>query len=254
MEDQHKRPSKGVAALFDITEIKSFLKNYLVLIGIIEIFIFSACFISQLGPGEIPFPWKTYFFASFIIPVAVTFLLGIFVMGFNKYLFGETDSVNQSMELYPDTSEKNYLTKFQAFLNTIQQVPFLISLLILGIVSGIIYKIDEIVAFISRAGERTAQYLLVSLGIVLFAGATFAFVWMLLAYKLKKTAMQYKHQYRHEVAKQLGIIIMDDNTVIDQKGNVISNPVLTHNPDADFFPSLPENLIRKDDGESSQQH
>lgn len=254
MEKEHKRPAKGVAALFDITEIKSFLKNYLVLIGIIEVCIFSACFISQLGPGTTPFPWKTYFFAAFIIPVAITFLLGIFVMGFNKYLFGETDSVEQPVELYPELNEKNYLAKFQAFLNTIQQVPFLISLLLLGIVSGIIYKIDEIVAFISRAGERSAQYLLVSLGVVLFSAAVFAFVWMLLAYKLKKTAMQYKHQYRHEVAKHLGIIIMEDNTVIDQKGNVISNPVLPGSSDAEFFPSLPETLIRKTDEGSSQQH
>lgn len=254
MEKEQKRPSKGVAALFDITEIKTFLKNYIILVGIIEICIFSACFISQLGPGEIPFPWKTYFFAAFIIPVAITFLLGIFVMGFNKYLFGETDSVNQPVELYPELSGKNYLAKFQAFLNTIQQVPFLISLLLLGIVSGIIFKIDEIVAFISRAGERTAQYLLISLGIVLFAGTVFAFVWMILAYKLKKTAMQYKHQYKHEVAKQLGIIIMDDNTVIDQKGNIISNPMLPNNADENFFPSLPENLVRKKDSDSSQQH
>lgn len=70
----------------------------------------------------------------------------------------------------------------------------------------------------------------------------------------EKTAMQYKHQYKHEVAKHLGIIIMDDNTVIDQKGNIISNPMLPNKTDTDFFPSLPETLIRKNDSGSSQQH
>ena len=89
MDNLLKIKQKGIASLFDKEELKKFFKNYLILIAIAETFVFFVSFVSQLGPDNTPFPWESYFFAAFIIPIAITFLLGVCIMGFNTYLFGE---------------------------------------------------------------------------------------------------------------------------------------------------------------------
>ena len=94
-QDRPERPSpsprsKGIAALFDKEELKDLFIKYLILIGVIEGFIFFVSFISQLGPENVPFPWKSYFFAAFIIPLTITFLLGVILIGFERYVYGST--------------------------------------------------------------------------------------------------------------------------------------------------------------------
>lgn len=214
---------KGIASLFSNMEIKHFLKNYLIFIAIVEAVIFFVSFVGQLGPETRSFPWKSYFFAAFIIPVAITFLLGIFVMGFNKYLYGQnplfdTDAFSED----PDAG--GTITRVQAFLRLVQQLPFLLTLVLLGLGAGIVYKIDAIFAFIARFGEKSAQYLLIAIGILLAVGAVFGVIWMVLNYKLQKKAIEYRHSYKSDVVKRLGLVILEDDTVIDETGHVIAEP------------------------------
>ncbi|MDY0133282.1 MAG: hypothetical protein RBR53_11530 [Desulforegulaceae bacterium] len=216
--------TKGVAALFDQIEIKSFLKNYLIFIGIVEAVIFFVCFVEQLGSKDIPFPWKNYFFAAFIIPVVITFLLGILVAGFNKYLYDFSSHEKPLGSNSGDNPNTNlgYLQKIEAVLVLFQKLPFLLTLFILTLTAGIIYKLDSIIAFISTAGQKSLEYLMMILGAGIGIAAVFIMVWLILKYKLQKKSIEYNHAYRESVMRQLGMVILDDDTVLDKNGNIIS--------------------------------
>ncbi|MGM0417367.1 MAG: hypothetical protein ACQEQS_01470 [Thermodesulfobacteriota bacterium] len=220
---KEENKTKGVAALFDHIEIKSFLKNYLIFIGIVEAIIFFVCFVEQLESGDSPFPWKNYFFASFIIPVVITFLLGILVAGFNKYLYG---SIHESFEtnIAPSDTEpsEGYIKKIESVLQLFQKLPFLLTLFILSLAAGIIYKLDSIIMFITQAGQKSLYYLSVFTGIITGVAVLFTIIWLILNYKLKKKDIEYRHAYKESVVKQLGMVILDDDTLIDKNGKVVS--------------------------------
>ncbi|MBC2745372.1 MAG: hypothetical protein HGJ93_20750, partial [Desulfosarcina sp.] len=80
MSADKKEKHTGLASLFDGVELKSFFINYLWFIVAVEILIFLVSFLGNLGPDKGPFPWKFYFYVSFITPVAITFLLGVFTL------------------------------------------------------------------------------------------------------------------------------------------------------------------------------
>ena len=109
MSKQDKNKYIGVATLFDNfdnIELKRFVKFY---IGLI----FFLCFLLQLKPINIPFPWKYYFLASFLIPIAIAFLLGVFVAAFNLFIFGNPNPQTDRIILTENGSEKNkYLNNF----------------------------------------------------------------------------------------------------------------------------------------------
>jgi len=245
---------RGVATLFDNFELKDFFKNYLILMGIVEVFIFFVSFVSQLGPDNVPFPWKSYAFASFIIPIAITFLLGVFVIAFNKYLFIK-DPLPHDISLYPmgDNEQKRYINKLHLFLHSIRQVPFLLSLLILVICSIVFYKLDAILLFIGHAGEEAARYILISAGVLLAVATVFGLIWIIMNYSLCKKKMDYQFRYKKEVMDRLGLVVLDDNRVIDKQGNVIAPEntkglELTTNMNDDnlpLLPSLPKNLSKE---------
>lgn len=240
MKKEYK--TKGIASLFDQIEIKSFLKNYLIFIGIVEAVIFFVCFVEQLGSQNIPFPWKNYFFAAFIIPVVITFLLGILVAGFNKYLYGSSPYDTSTEIAKKDPQEKDgYMQKIDTFLQLIQKLPFLLTLFILTITAGIIYKLDSIIGFISTAGQKSMEYLIISIGALLGVATLFTIIWLILNYKLQKKAIQYKHSYRESVIKQLGMVILDNDTVLDKNGNIVSKGE-NGNKTNKFKPSLPKKI------------
>ena len=88
MKTDKKEKQSGLATLFDGVELKSFFINYLWFIVAVEILIFLVSFLGNLGPNKGPFPWKFYFYVSFVTPVAITFLLGVFILAFNQFIFG----------------------------------------------------------------------------------------------------------------------------------------------------------------------
>ena len=59
-----------------------------------------------------------------------------------------------------------------------------------------------------------------ALAALLAVASVFGLVWMILNYQLQKKSMAYHHDYRRDVAARMGLIILDDQTVIDNNGNV----------------------------------
>ena len=214
---------KGIASLFDEAQLKTYFVNYLYFVIGVEILIFLISFFSSLGPEKGPFPWKFYFFTAFTIPIAITFLLGVFIFAFNNYLFGrETSSENGENLSTAEMEKKSYLLKMNIYLYHMRQVPFLILMFVLLIGSLVAYKLDAIILFVLNAGEAVVEYGLIALCIVLVAGVIFSITWMVANYKLKRRHMEHQYRYKNDVMQQLGLLITDDERVISKDGDVIS--------------------------------
>ncbi len=215
---------KGIASLFDTSELKKFVKFYISLIFLLEIMIFGSCFLFQLEPVNLPFPWKYYFLASFLVPIAVTFLLGIFITAFNLFIFGH--STPQSVESEPsdekneDDEKNNPFNKINASLTLIRQMPFLLTLLILGVGAIIFSQLDNLIIFLGEIGIKTVEYSLIILGVVFAVAVVFALIWIFMKYKLEK--MKYDYQYKQDVMSQLGLLVIDQKTVINPEGKIIT--------------------------------
>jgi len=241
---------KGIANLFDKAELKNFILNYLIILVVVEGLIFFVSFIVHLSGSEDGFPWRPYIFASFIAPVAITFMFGVVVLFFNKYLYEYTHTSGNQEMTTGFGGDLSTPSKLQMAIHITRQVPFLLGLLLLVLAAGIIYKIDDILVFIGHAGERAAFYLLIALGVLLAVAAVFGMVWMYLSYRLRREKLNHQYQYRKDVAERLGLVILDDNSVFDREGKAIAldsstaTKALTEGPKEDgnsitLIPTLP---------------
>ncbi|HDS16790.1 MAG TPA: hypothetical protein ENN66_09355, partial [Proteobacteria bacterium] len=206
---------KGIAALFEREELKDLFRTYLITICVIEGFIFFVSFLSQLGPENVPFPWKSYFFSAFITPLVITFLLGVIVISFDRYLFGHQPPPGDSGELLPATLEtRGRIHKFHAFLYVIRQVPFLLGLLCLLALSALAYKLNDILAILGHVGERTAHYSFIGLAVLFAAAVIFGLIWMCMSYNLRKKTLEFEYQYRKDVVERTGLILIGQDRVM----------------------------------------
>lgn len=222
-KDQHS----GLATLFDGVELKSFFINYLWFIIAVEILIFLVSFLGNLGPEKGPFPWKFYFYVSFIAPVAITFLLGVFILAFNQFIFGNTPSGGEEAGAGAEADEnRSKLFQFNLLITHMRRVPFLPMLFALVACTVLFYKLDAIFLFIFNAGEKMVTYSLIACGILLVAGLIFGIAWIVSNYKLSKRHMEHEYRYRNDVMDKLGFLIMEDDTVIDKNGKLISQKQL----------------------------
>lgn len=236
----------GIAALFDDAERKVLFKKYLYLLGWIELLILVICWLYQvgdsaqnrLGSTEESFPWRIYFVVAFLAPVAITFLVGMVVVGFNKYFGAAKDAVpDVSGEVPHEADDKSgRIYKLNRMVNLLRQLPFLALLLLLGVAVGFFYKLDVIMSFIGSVGEKSVRIFLISAAILLALLSVFALILIVLNFQLRKRSMEY--QYRSEVAERFGLIILDDNTVLNSEGKLLINgkkwkesvPLLTSEP------------------------
>jgi hypothetical protein len=227
-------PSKaslhGIASLFDDFERKELFKKYLFFLAWMEVLIFAACWIYQLGSGgydqhgpiDLPFPWKSYFLVAFLAPVAISFLIGVVIVGFNKYFAG-TDQPGDTAtapRLDENPSElSGRLATLNRLVSWVQKLPFLALLLLLAVAVVFFYKLDVILAFVGNVGETTVKIILFSaIGLVGII-SIFLLILIVLNFQLRKKSMDY--QYRSEVAERFGLIILDDKTVLNSEGRLL---------------------------------
>jgi len=164
---------RGIAGLYSRQEIKKFVSGYLLLLAVVEGLIFFFSWVSYLGDGRQAFPWKAYLIASFLVPVAISFLLGVVAYGLGRYLM-PGDEVAAA-----GGTENRTPNRFEEAMLSLRQVPFLVALLLLVLAGGLVYKLDAIVAFMARAGGEAARYLFILLLVVLGVAAVVALVWTL---------------------------------------------------------------------------
>ncbi|MDY0275787.1 MAG: hypothetical protein RBR42_10210 [Desulfomicrobium sp.] len=224
--------TKGLASLFDEYELKNLFRSYVRLLLVIEVLIFLVCWVYQLGLSEIgltgkaagvSFPWKIYFLVSFAAPLAITFVAGIVVVGFNSFIFGW-----RGTPLFKDKSGTP-TGKLARAANFLAQLPILFTLVFLGIALAIFYNIQDIIFFLGQLGASASRFLLIASGLILISGTILAVTHLILKYKLRQKDMEYA--YRRELMDRLGIAIMDDKTIINRQGQIIH----THTQDI-FLP------------------
>jgi hypothetical protein len=58
------------------------------------------------------------------------------------------------------------------------------------------------------------------LGVVLAVATVFGFVWLFMKYKLEK--MKCRYEYKRDVMTNLGLLVIDDYTLINHDGQVIT--------------------------------
>lgn len=211
----------GIASLFESKEIKRFFKNYLFAICLLETLIFFISLFCLLEPFSMNFPWRYYLLASFLTPVVMTFLLGLIVKAFNVF-FIESGSESQTTSEAADQSAQRGGTfaKLNSSLSFLRQAPFLLSLLFLIVGAVIFSQIDHIFAVIGTVGEKAVLYILITLGVLFFVFTIFAFVWLILKFKLEK--VKYQTDHKREVMLQLGMFLTDDDRLISHDGQIIS--------------------------------
>lgn len=210
----------GVASVFDRVELKNFFVNYLTTMLVVEGLIFFVCFISHLASDGSEFPWKPYIFASFITPVAITFVFGLIILTFNRYLYKGAVSTPADEDPYTLGAFRED-NRAVMFFRVIHRVPFLLSMLLLIVGTGVAYKMDTIVYYLAQAGAKTAEYLFFALVAILVVAAVGIIVWMVLSYKLRKKKLDINYQYKKEVMDRLGVLVLDDDTLVDKDGRVV---------------------------------
>jgi hypothetical protein len=210
----------GIASLFESKEIKRFFKNYLFAICLLETLIFFISLFCLLEPFSMDFPWRYYLLASFLTPVVMTFLLGLVVKAFNVFFI---ESVSESIT--PESADQDVqrggtFAKLNSSLSFLRQAPFLLSLLFLIVGAVIFSQLDHILAVIGTVGEKAVLYILITLGALFFVFTIFAFVWLILKFKLEK--VKYQTDHKREVMLQLGMFLTDDDRLINHDGQIIS--------------------------------
>jgi hypothetical protein len=212
----------GLAGLYSPEQLRSYFLNYIYFIIGVELFIFLVSFMSNLGPEKGPFPWKFYFYIAFMVPIAITFLLGLFIIAFNRYIFGMHSSVEDTGHLNGEEGDtKNKFLKFNTLILSLRHIPFVPTLFLLVIGSVLVYKMDDIFLFIFKAGEKVLYYIAIAAAVLLGAAFIFGLIWVISNYLLSKKHMEQEYEYRKDVMKNMGFLILDDNMVIDKEGRVI---------------------------------
>jgi hypothetical protein len=213
----------GIAGILQKTEIKEYFDTLFILVGGIEFVIFIAHFVGSMGTEKGPFPWKQYFFVSFMAPVVLMFIIGLIVIGFNYYLYGSQQSAFDLEESpFVGTKMKRFGHSFKFLFTIIQQVPVLAGLFILGIGSVVLFKLDVILKVLGHIGEKTAFYLFILLCVLVSGALIFLIFWLYWQFKLQKFNIQREWEYKQKVIETSGLIILDDNTVFNKEGEVIS--------------------------------
>ena len=221
---------QGIASLYDDFERKELFKKYLFFLGWLEVLIFGACWVYQLGSGshdqygpiDLPFPWKTYFLVAFLAPIAITFLIGVVIVGFNKY-FAEVEQLAEGSASpqfgAAQTEGSGRLATLNRVVSWVQKLPFLALLLLLAVAVVFFYKLDVILAFVGSVGEQTVKIILFSAIGLVGVISVFLLILIVLNFQLRKKSMDY--QYRSEMAERFGLVILDDMTVLNSEGKLL---------------------------------
>ena len=197
MKTSDLKKRTGIAGILEKAEIKEYFNTLFILVGGIEFVIFIAHFIGSLGPEKGPFPWKQYFFVAFMAPIVLMFIIGLIVIGFNFYLYGSQQApFDLDENPFVGTKMKRFGHSFKFLFSIIQQMPVLAGLFILGIGSVVLFKLDVILKILGHIGH-----------------------WQ---FKLQRYNIQKEWEYKQKVIEMSGLIILDDHTVCNQEGKVIS--------------------------------
>ena len=184
---------------YDPLEKRYVFNSFLVVVGLVEILILVFTLIWQMdegiftgSPRVVPFPWSPYLLAAFVAPIALLFLFGVIIQGF-EFLGQEAPEApaGGAKGLGARLWRVRYLLGLLAFMAVL-------SLAILG--RDALPLAAAAVKFIGLGGA----YGLIAL---LALGLLYLWVRLWLRYRLQKQAMEY--QYLLTMAERHGVVVVD---------------------------------------------
>ena len=222
MKEKNEKKRIGIASMLEKSEIKEYFDTLFILVLGIEFVIFVAHFIGSIGPDKGVFPWKQYFFVSFIAPIVLVFLIGLIIIGFNYYIFG--NEYTETPENVTEKVEKGKTLKYttQNFIRFLNQLPVLAGLFAIGLGSVILYKLDAILRVVGHVGERTAFYIFIMLAVIVAGSLIFLLFWLFWKFRLHKLEIERRWEFKKRVMERSGLIILENNTVLTEEGKVLT--------------------------------
>jgi len=220
-EEGRQNKSEGLAAAFSEQEIKNLFFSYLTTMLLIEGLIFFFSFINHLAGDNSMFPWKPYLFATFIAPVAITFVFGLILLTFNRFFYGRIAGENADASRVIPAGGWRKGERMTTFFQLIHRLPLLFSMFLLIAATAFAYKLEAILLYLAAAGAVTAKYLFFGLIGLLVVVALGTAAWMLLSYRLRDRTLIADHEYRMKLVDQFGLVTLENGTVLDRQGKVV---------------------------------
>ena len=246
MEKNNGKKPIGIATILEKQEIKEYFNAFCILIGCIELVIFLAHFIGSIGPAKSPFPWQQYFFISFISPLVILIIVGLIVVGFNYYVFGD-DLSSKGVEQPPfsDATGARLGHSISHFFLAIRQVPVIVGFFVLSLSAIVLYRFDMILRFIGDVGEKTAFYGFVVLSVVAGGALIFLLFWLFWDFRLHKYKLEKQWEFKKQVMDKTGLIILDNNMVLNEEGKAVAFDGNIEQLENDFLDARKIPLISK---------
>jgi hypothetical protein len=186
---------------YDPLEKRYVFNSFLVVVGLVEILIlvftliwkidFDAIFLEQARP-PIPFPWKEYLLASFIAPIALLFLFGLIIQGFEILGREQTGAA---------AAGKPGLAARPGRFRYLLGLAGLMALVVLIVQGRALFAV--LTATIKALGLGGSYLLIALLGLALL----YLPLRLWLRYRLEKKAMEY--QYLLTLARRHGVLVVD---------------------------------------------
>jgi hypothetical protein len=185
---------------YDPLEKRYVFNSFLVVAGLVELLILVFTLIWQMDEGifsdqvkVIPFPWKEYLLAAFLAPVALLFLFGLIIQGFER--FGRVPEAAAAGSPGGARGAKwgraRYLLGLAAFM-------ILVVLLVQG------RAVLALATYGIKSLGLGGSYLLIAL---MALGLLYLPLRLFLRYRLQKKALEY--QYLLELARRHGVVVVN---------------------------------------------
>jgi hypothetical protein len=185
---------------YDPLEKRYVFNSFLVVVGLIEILILVFTLIWQMDEGiftdhpkVIPFPWTTYLLAAFVAPIALLFLFGVIIQGF-EMLCGEAPPD------HPDAPPGRWRARLWRIRYLLGLLAFMALLVFAFRGKQALSLMAAAVKFIGLGGS----YGLIAL---LALALLYLPLRLWLRYRLQKQAMEY--QYLLTLAQRHGVVVVD---------------------------------------------
>jgi hypothetical protein len=215
---------------YDPLEKRYVFNSFLIVVGLVEILILVFTLIWSMDEGIftehpkfIPFPWKEYLLTTFIAPIALLFLFGIVIQGFEVLC-------KEAPEGAPGSRRGSWAGR-------LGRIRYLLGLL--AFMALLVFAIQGKSALALMTAAIKSMGLLGSYGLIALLALALLYLplrlW--LRYRLQKQAMEY--QYLLTLAERHGVVVVDPKlhpelaAELHEKKNLAA-PEVTLLPSPDF--------------------
>jgi len=205
---------------YDPLEKRYVFNSFLVVVGLVEILILIFTLIWQLDEGiftdhpvVIPFPWSTYLLAAFVAPIALIFLFGVIVRGFEFFGREAPEARVRGTGWGGRLWRRRYL------------FGLLVFIAVLGLALQGRNALPMVAGAVKFIGLGGAYGLVALLALALL----YLPLRLWLRYRLQKQAMEY--QYLLTLAERHGVVVVDPKrhpelaAELHEKKNISASPV-----------------------------